>query len=210
VSYEAGNILALEYSLSTLPPEQVLVTDLQRLIGLYDRALQISNKLSIDERTDFVGVHNVPNAPELAGLAGFSPKSDSDYVVEIASRKIVKTRRHEKIVRMFGPHAATRGFQPSTPHPVDVLLSCDGTNWLVEVKVVYDLNYADAVRSALGQLLEYRHFLHPSAHLIALFDKPIGDGYVGFLRNLGISVIWLNDDRWSVSTDNNMVALLAT
>jgi len=209
-SYEAGNILALEYSISAFPPEQTLVSDLQRFVKLYDRALQISNKLSMEERTGFVGVHNAPNAPEVAGLAGFNPKSDSDYVTEISACTIVKTRRHEKIVRMFGPYAATRGFHPSTPHPVDVLLSRDGTNWLIEVKVVYDLNYAEAVRAAIGQLLEYRHFLHPSAHLIALFDKPVGDGYVGFLRNLGISVIWLSGDKWSVSSDDHMVTLLAT
>jgi hypothetical protein len=36
------------------------------------------------------------------------------------------------------------GFESSAPHPVDVLIGRNVTDWLVEVKVVYDFNYVEA------------------------------------------------------------------
>jgi hypothetical protein len=207
-SYVAGNILAIEYSLDSLPSEEVLSSDLGRFFELYSRSLQIRNKLVLDDEGTFVGMHNNPALAEQVGLGGFNPKSDSVYEVDIKARKMVKSRRHETLVNHFGTHAKAIGFFRSTPHPIDVLLSYQSEEWIVEAKIIYDLNYAEGVRGAIGQLMEYRHFIKPDAQQVALFDQPIGDAYIGLLQSLGISVIYLTAGKWIVhSTDEPLLKL---
>ena len=60
--------------------------------------------------------------------------------------------------------------------------------------MVYGHESRNAVRSALGQLFDYRYFLYttiPLAEpkLIALFSEPVGEGYVSFLETHGIGTI---------------------
>ena len=207
-SYVAGNIVAIDYSLNSLPPEEVLSGDLRRFFELYSRSLQIRNKLVLEDEETFVGIHNNPALAEQVGLGGFNPKNDSDYEVDIKARKIVKSRRHETLVKHFGDHAKAVGFQPSTPHPIDVLLSHQGDEWIVEAKIIYDLNFSEGVRGAIGQLMEYRHFIKQGAEQVALFDKPIGDAYIGLLQSLGVSVIYLTAGKWTIhSTDERLLKL---
>ncbi len=209
-SYVAGNIAAIEYSLKSLPSESELLNDLNRFFDLYNRCLQIRNRLVLSEVREFVGIHNNPALVEQVGLGGFNPKSDSDYEVDIKARKIVKSRRHEALVKQFGNHAETFGFAPSTPHTIDILLTREGREWIVEAKIIYDLNFADGVRGAIGQLVEYRHFIKPDARQIALFDKPIGDAYVGLLESLGLSVIFPVGSKWCVRGTDEVVHQLGT
>ena len=56
-----------------------------------------------------------------------------------------------------------------------------------------------AVREAVGQLLEYRHFLFPSGSAlvpIALFSEPIGEAFVTYLAGLGIAAVWKDGEQW--------------
>ena len=71
---------------------------------------------------------------------------------------------------------------------------------MVEAKVVYGLNYAEAVRGAVGQLFEYRHFLRPDSLLVALFDQPIGQAFTSYLNSLEVSVVWTEEANWATSS----------
>ena len=151
-----------------------------------------------------VTIPPVPSTLIAATARIFSPKSDSDYVAEVHARVMVKSRSHERLVRDFGEWARTRGLLPSTPHPRDLVLSAPGREWLVEAKVIYHGDAAGAARAAIGQLLDYRHFLYvlpgfPDPALLALFSEPIGKQYAGLLESLSIAAVWRDEDTWSGS-----------
>ena len=201
MSYMAGNVVSLSYVISNLPSSEQMESDLSRFFDLFARAVQIRNSLLLEGDDDFLGEIPRHQALEDLALCGFNPKSDLEYVVELKAATIVKSRRHEKIVKLFGEFAMASGFGVITPDPMDVLLTRDGSSWIVEAKIVYDLNFAQAVRSAIGQLMDYRHFLLPDARLIALFDRPIGEPYIGLLRSLGISVVCLEGQAWKLDSD---------
>lgn len=84
------------------------------------------------------------------------------------------------------------------------MLKSPDREWLIEAKVVYDGNAADAARAAIGQLMDYRHFLYtlpglPAPALLALFSEPIGDQYAGLLASLSIAPVWRAGDNWGGS-----------
>jgi hypothetical protein len=135
-------------------------------------------------------------------IEAFHPKPDTDYVAHIADRVMVKSRSHEKLVRDFGEWGRAHGFIPSTPHPIDLVLTSSECDHLVEAKVVYRENVAEVVRAAIGQLMDYRYFLYalkgrPPPSLLALFSAPIGEAYAGLLSSLDISPVWLAAGAWA-------------
>jgi hypothetical protein len=145
-------------------------------------------------------------------LRDFKPKSESDYDAYLIGRSLRKTRRHERLVRLYGEWCATRGLEPSTAaHPRDLILRRAGEEWLVEAKVLYQGNATEAVRAALGQLYTYRHFLYPSSPptgLVALFSEAVGAGYTDFLSGCGIESVWWEAGLW-IGTTNAVAAKLA-
>lgn len=69
----------------------------------------------------------------------------------------------------------------------------------MEAKVVRSGSSTHAVRSALGQLYSYRHFLYgpeSDVHLLGLFTEPIESAYVTFLHESGIESVWREDGLW--------------
>ncbi|MEQ8832822.1 MAG: hypothetical protein RJQ01_09430 [Microcella sp.] len=143
----------------------------------------------------------LPSKDEHAGaLEEFRPKDASDYRAHIAGGEIVKTRRHEQLVREFGEWAQQYGLRASTAeHPIDLVIRGDEREWIVEAKVLYRGNATDAVRAAIGQLLMYRQFLRPTGDcgMAALFAEPIGDAYAQFLDELHIAAIWQQAGEWA-------------
>jgi hypothetical protein len=113
---------------------------------------------------------------------------------------LIKTRRHERLIREYGSWLATAGFRVSTnTHPRDLVAWRDEREWLIEAKVLYLGNATDAVRSALGQLYAYRHFLYPSDHrpgLVALFSEAVGPAFVSLLEEAGIASVWHQAGTW--------------
>lgn len=207
-TYEAGNIVSVEYNTANLPSLTTLETDLSRFLTLYKRTLQIRKKLVIDGKLENGGLEQDHNNAENVGLGGFNPKDDGDYVAVIGAKKLIKSRRHETLVKQFGEHAKGLGFDVSTPHPIDLLLEKNGITWIVEVKVVYNLNFAEAVRGAIAQLIEYQYFLKPNARKIALIDLPVGKAYVSLLNELGISFVTIVNTNWQVaSSDSELLTL---
>jgi len=199
-AYEAGNIAAIQYDLSGLPPEAELLADLERFVDLYQDAIVAKRELL---QRDPGSVSSSSAAKTTGGsdpLRQFAPKSDSDYVSHLIGKALVKSRRHETLVKEYGEHASSLGLSPATNvHPRDLTLVSGGEEWLVEAKVVYRGNTTNAVRDAIGQLLQYRHFLYPSdssVRLVALFTEPVGDAYVKFLTSVGITSVWMATGGW--------------
>lgn len=135
------------------------------------------------------------------GLDGFKPKDDSDYIVTVEARTIVKSRRHETLVNDYAEWVENRGYEAVSEHPVDLMLSRDGSRWLIEAKVLYKANATDAVRAAIGQVFTYRYMLYRDSDpsLVGLFSESIGDGYVELLESLGIIAVWRQGDGWGGS-----------
>jgi hypothetical protein len=110
----------------------------------------------------------------------------------------VKSRRHESLVTSYAQWAGGLGFTPSSPHPEDLVLRTDDAVLLIEAKIVYKGNATEAVRSAVGQLTMYSHFLHAGEHpqLVALFSEDVGQAYRDFLDTLGIVTVWWEAGEW--------------
>jgi hypothetical protein len=145
-------------------------------------------------------------------LRYFKPKDESDYLAILSGRVLIKTRRHERLVRQYGTWLSEEGFTVSTQtHPRDLVAWRDNREWLIEAKILYLGNATEAVRAALGQLYAYRHFLYPPDHspdLVALFSEAVGPGFVSFLETVGVASVWHEGGAWLGST-NALAAGLA-
>jgi hypothetical protein len=208
-TYEAGNIVAIEYDCSALPPLSRMEDDLGMMLALYDRVMSIRDAMAIASSQRGGPEDARPDVPITSAGIDFNPKSDSDYVVQIEARTVTRSRRHETLVRRFGEWAATRDFMVATPHPLDLWLVHGDQGWVVEAKIARP-PMAESVRMAIGQLVEYRRFLRPAAGMIALFDRPVGDAYVGLLDSLGIGCVWWDKGNFVVKSSDDTLSLLST
>ncbi len=206
MAYASSCIAAVTYETKTLPREDILRSDLSRYLRLYQDAIAAKRSLEVltaPTTTEIEAQHQRDATAD--PLAQFCPKDEADYVAYLSQRALVKTRRHERLVREFGEWVATRGFAPSTSeHPRDLVIRRGGSEWLVEAKVLHRGNATDAVRAAIGQLFTYRHFLYaarPLPPLVALFSEPIGAAYVELLTKLSIAAVWKEDGRWVGSAE---------
>jgi hypothetical protein len=201
--YEAGNIAAIKYDSAILPNDDELITDLRRMLELYQEAVAAKRRLLQATPGAVASSSFLQTTGVVDPLVDFRPKDDSDYVAHVEGRELTKTRRHEAVVRQFGEFAAARGLVPSTTeHPRDLVLRREGEEWLVEVKVVYRGNATEAVRAALGQLYTYRHFLYvqpTDVRLLAVFSEPIGGAYAEFLESCAVASVWKANDGWNGS-----------
>ena len=180
------------------PDETQLKADLARLLRIYDDAIETKRSLLISS-PGTISSRGSPSVSPGKGFADFKPKNADDYRATIKAREVVKSRRHERLVADFGEHARARKFTPTTEHPLDLVLRNETDTYLVEVKVLYQGNATDAVRSALGQLLAYSYFLYEpteSPRLIALFSEPVGSAFEQFLAKLNVLAIWWDAGRW--------------
>ncbi|MGH9213957.1 MAG: hypothetical protein ACRD2C_25280 [Acidimicrobiales bacterium] len=138
-------------------------------------------------------------------LRDFKPKNDGEYVSHVTGKVLIKRRRHERLVTDFGDWAHRQGWRPSTrKHPIDLMLYSESYTWLVEAKVVYHGNAAQAVRACLGQLYEYKYFLFPDSKMVALFSEPIGSAFVAYLEACGIESVWWESGTWAGSVAAHM------
>ncbi|MFJ9581433.1 MrcB family domain-containing protein [Streptomyces sp. NPDC101191] len=212
-AYEAASVIAKTYDTAALPTDVTLMEDLLlgieslRLAEEADRVWWGSDAPEALEMSYEPG-HHAPQ-PVANPLANFRPKDSSDYVAQIRARQQVKRRSHETLIGDFGLHICERGYVPITDlqHPKDLVLRPQGASeesseeWLVEAKVVRNGNPTQAVREAIGQLYEYRHFLYlkrPDPFLIGLFSEEIG-AYAPYLEDQGIASVWRDGSGWGGS-----------
>jgi hypothetical protein len=175
--------------------------DLNRFLNLYQDAVSAKRYLLQAAPGSIGSASAVQTTPATVDpLQQFKPKDDSEYLSRIEGKTLVKSRRHERLVRQYGEWAEEAGYLPATPHPRDLVLHTGDGEWLVEGKIVYQGNATYAVRAALGQLYAYRHFHYPQdppLGLIALFSEPIGSLYSEFLTSCGIVPVWRNRGKWT-------------
>ncbi|MBN3932063.1 DUF3578 domain-containing protein [Streptomyces verrucosisporus] len=209
-AYEAGNVLARRYRILEMPEEEVLRGDLWRAAEILRYAASIERDLWRHREPErlhvsYQGKPRHDPAVEKEGLEGFKPKDSGSYVVEIKRRVQYRSRSHEELINGFALYIERRGFTPVTVgmHPRDLVLRKLGQEWLVEAKVVKDGNPTKAVREAVGQILEYRYFLHSKKEgglgLVGLFTEDIGV-FAEYMESQGIASIWRTaDGAWEGS-----------
>lgn len=200
--YEAGAVLAKKYELSTLSSDALLTNDLKVMVRLYRNAVVTKRFLLLSHPGLLKGGASVPFVREEDAFRDFCPKNDFDYNQRIAGRILIKTRRHETLIRQFGEFAVRQGLRPSTNvHPRDLTLIRGSNEWLIEAKIVGG-NPALAVREAIGQLLEYEFFFYQGQHRpikVALFSENVGAAFLDLLSSLKIGAIWKSEAGWGVS-----------
>jgi 5-methylcytosine-specific restriction enzyme MrcB-like protein len=198
VDYEYGNIFARTYTIRALPDEVTMVADLRRFVQLYALALEAREDGHHDGDTAIVTPPRQHNPRKTS--PEFKPKNDADYRQVMEGRELVKTRKHETLIKAYGTFLQGRGFDVATNvHPRDLIATADGCHWLIEAKIVRAGDGVGAAREALAQLLFYARFLYQSSEQVnklALFNDSVGDACVDFLEELGIATVWRADGRW--------------
>ncbi|MCX8495926.1 MAG: DUF3578 domain-containing protein [Akkermansiaceae bacterium] len=201
LDYEAGNIGALEYSVSNLPSAQQLADDLDQMLLLYENALEVRDALRIKMPNTILTTKPELQIPTPG--AEFKPKSSEDYVQNLKEQQLVKSRSHEKVVEQYGEFLMSKGLKPNTKvHPRDLTATHDEQEWLIEVKVVRKGNAGQATREAIAQLLMYRDFIYgpdTDVRVLAVFSEAIGELYASFLEKYGIGSVWKTPAGWAAS-----------
>ncbi|MEV6398909.1 DUF3578 domain-containing protein [Streptomyces sp. NPDC051907] len=206
VTYEAGSVVARRYEIADMPREEELRDDLSQAASLLQRAATAERLWWLEGRGREMELE-YPSDRHVGSVSldGFRPKDSSDYIANIAARQQIKKRSHEALIAAFGQYVADRGYVPTTVgvHPKDLVLhrataGAGREEWLVEAKVVAKGNPTSAVRGAVGQLLEYRHFLYrerdmPLPRLLGLFTEDIGV-YASYLEDHDIASVWQAQD----------------
>src|SRR5438034_1298140 len=88
-----------------------------------------------------------------------------------------------------------RGAKVTTPHPIDLRLT-EPAEVIFEAKVLGRFSPVLAIRSAVGQLFEYRTFIGPKhSSLCILLDADPGKALTDYVENdLGLLISWLTAD----------------
>lgn len=137
-------------------------------------------------------------------MEDFKPKDSTDYLSHVRGQVLIKTREHELVLKSYGEAIAATGWKPITSvHPRDLELHRDDTVCLVEVKMVYKGNATHAVREAVAQLLEYRHFHYAADSqpvILAVFSESVGAAYVRYMQSLGVASVWRTTEGWNGSS----------
>ncbi|WP_147444198.1 hypothetical protein [Corallococcus sp. CA031C] len=124
-------------------------------------------------------------------LGQFRLKNDADYEAVIRGGLQRRTRGHEKLVAVVGSALQSAGAHVTMPHPLDLVVHSP-VQVIFEVKTLGGRDSLFAVREAVGQLLEYRHFRGPSSASlgIVLGENP-GNEIVSYVEEtLGMLLIW--------------------
>lgn len=201
-SYVAGTICCRMYETRTLPGAEDMQADLDNLLVLYQSAIDAKQNLLLTKPGVIETSSSTKTNLAVNPLIGFKPKNSDDYRSTLVGRTLVKSRRHELLIKNFGEACQAKGFSAQTPHPIDLVLELLSVTILVEAKVLYKGDATTAVRGAIGQLFDYRYHLYDPADspmLLGLFSESIGQDFVVFLESLSIASIWWSHEGWQCS-----------
>jgi hypothetical protein len=120
------------------------------------------------------------------------------------------TRLHDAMVVLIGKTALARGAAVSDdPNSVDLLITYDGAEFIVEVKTVAGRSLIGRIRAAVGQLLHYDYMRSVQVggqrrKVLAIAAKvPDGSWYIPFLNHfVGFDVLSLDGDVLRLSSDD--------
>jgi hypothetical protein len=115
-AYEAGTIAGKAYTISGLPAEGVLRSDLRRFLALYDSCVDLNDEL---RGTDPDAIHTTAGAigtrrPIRPKAPIFRPKDAGEYTATVQAQVQTRERRHETLIREFGTWIGTRGLVAAT------------------------------------------------------------------------------------------------
>ncbi|MFI1941690.1 MrcB family domain-containing protein [Streptomyces purpureus] len=209
-AYEKANVAAKRYELGTIPTDDVLTEDLRQAVQLLQDAAAADRflELQLPKAGEPIVEYQAPG-PDHDPLHGFHPKGSEGYYVDVRGGTQRREQPHEALIQKFGHHAAACRYIPLTDkmHPRDLVLRHSDfphREWLVEAKAVKDVKKTYlAVREAVGQLHEYRHFYYrergsEDPSLVALFSHDIGP-FSEYLETLGIASVWTAPHGWGGS-----------
>jgi hypothetical protein len=127
---------------------------------------------------------------------GLKFKNEGDYLAVLRGGTQYRTRKHEKLVRLAAEFLRSQQANVATPHPID-LLSISPMKVLFEAKSVGDQGPLFAIRAAVGQLLEYKHFCdHPNALLCILLDQEPEPILVRYVEDiLSLKIAWISEGK---------------
>jgi hypothetical protein len=140
-----------------------------------------------------------PGTARTKFLAPFKPKADTDYLAKLTGGIHRRGRTHETLVNNFAVWLNRQGLIPGRNAAVDLGLVDPPV--VVEAKIV--THWPDAIRSAVGQLYEYRYFkvADPKSALIFLASIPVPSDWLAYLEeDRMIGAAWPENRGFSVST----------
>lgn len=132
---------------------------------------------------------------------GFNPKNASDYTALLKGGIQRRTRGHEALVRFAGETLQALGAKVATPHPLDLVI-LEPLQVILEAKTTRGRSVGFAIRDAVGQLYEYRHFIGPkTARMCILVDAPPGPDFVAYVENvLELMLMWKDGEKLAAGT----------
>jgi hypothetical protein len=160
------------------------------------QALATALEASQDQLTDLGTIYPASSpSSRVTPSPTFKAKDDSDYLAFVKGGVQRRSRSHERLVRLAGERLKELDADIATPHPIDLLITSPRTI-IVEAKTT-GRGPLFAIREAVGQLFEYRHFLGPAnAELCILLDQDPGGELLRYVEEqLGLLAIWLQDEK---------------
>lgn len=170
------------------------------LVGLScvpDKNDQAFEESTVSTPIDFVAINE-----ESVGCGERMWRKDSDAFLHLDVLQ-AKTERHQQILKVLARVLRGNGFHPTYNLHVDLRVECKEYDVLFEIKTADSCNFKDQVRSAVGQLLEYRYrykelnggkLLRLAAVIEAGATAEQHEFARGFLRDVDIAmVLWKPD-----------------
>lgn len=166
--------------------------------------------------TDGLGESGLPDPPEDDGpavldddnrrstgggfLYPFKPRADTDYLAQVVGGPAQRGRTHETLVNDFAAWLARRGLVVGYNAAID--LGLEHPPVIIEAKVIRAGRWAHALREAIGQLYEYRHFqvVSPQSSLIFLASAQLPTRWLDYLdHDRGIGAAWRSEDGFALT-----------
>jgi hypothetical protein len=149
---------------------------------------------SVQDTLNRLGEVCTPKNVVKAGILKF--KEEGDYFAAIGGGIQRRSRDHERLVRQAAEYLSAHAATLTIQHPIDLLMTVP-KQVIFEAKPVGERSAIFAIREAVGQLFEYRHFIGPKAGLLfILLDEDPGSALVEYVENvLGLGICWMFGDR---------------
>lgn len=204
--YESGHIAGFKYSLSNLPSENQLESDLDFMFTVYDAAKEINDELRNNTKKERISLSrdvksiNKVHVKVSETQSFFEPKTRDEYVANFAKSSYMVSPLHEALINDFAEFVKTKNWQPlnSKIQNRDLILKDQsGYEILIEAKSV-GKSQELVVRQAIGQLFAYRYVYYQGKDvpLIALFNREINELWQGLLTSLKIHYIYSKNNKW--------------
>lgn len=152
---------------------------------------------------------------DFGSIAKFKPVDEEDETISsftdltasIQTRK-KRTERHHDIVKLIALDLERKGYS-LYENPIDCLAVKENkTTLLFEVKTLdgSDSDEKKQVQKAFSQLFYYemfsvKDFKENGLEKFVVFEKQISDEHINFFEQVGIKVIWVNENKHVVGKD---------